>query len=63
MSDPTCPTYRVLSAAEKAAVERVKAAGAELIAAIRLTPQSRETALAITRAEEAVMWAVKGITA
>lgn len=55
--------YRVLSDAEKAAMVAVKDAGAALLNAFDTFCQpSRETSLARTKAEEAVMWAVKGIT-
>ena len=55
--------YRVLSDSEKAAMMYIKDAGQALIEAIRgQTPSGREQALAVTKAEEAVMWAVKHIT-
>lgn len=63
--------YRVLSDAEKAQMVRVKDLGLaflqELHAAGQTDPLrerfgSRELSLAATKAEEAVMWAVKHIT-
>ena len=56
-------TYRILSDDEKAAMVRMKDIGAEFIAECRKVGQSRELSLAITNAEQAVMWAVKHITA
>ena len=56
-------TYRVLSDDEKAAMVRMKDIGAEFISECRKAGQSRELSLAITNAEQAVMWAVKHITA
>jgi hypothetical protein len=55
--------YRVLSDEEKATVQRIKDAGEDLLTAIRSAGPSREISLAITKAEEAVMWSVKGVTA
>lgn len=54
--------YRVLSEAEKDRMAAVKDKGAELLALIESLGGSRETALARTKTEEAVMWAVKHIT-
>jgi hypothetical protein len=57
-------TYRVLSDEEKKAMQAVKDAGASFVAELgRFCHPGRETSLAITNAEQAVMWAVKGITA
>lgn len=55
--------YRVLTDAEKAQMLAVKDAGAALLAVIEALPASKGRSCAITRVEEAVMWAVKGITA
>lgn len=55
--------YRVLSDAEKAQMQAVKDRGAELWELIDGIGSSRELSLAKTRAEEAVMWAVKHLTA
>jgi hypothetical protein len=54
--------YRVLTEAEKADMVAIKDRAADLEAAINKTAPSRERSLAITRLEEAVMWAVKGVT-
>lgn len=55
--------YRVLSVAEKAQMKRIKDLGSEFVSAVESTGRSRENALAITKIEEAVMWAVKHLTA
>jgi len=55
--------YRVLSDKEKAAMVRIKDLGLEFLTAIDdCIPQGRENSLARTKIEEAVMWAVKGLT-
>jgi hypothetical protein len=55
--------YRVLSEEEKRGMVNIKDIGAALINAINLhVPVGREGSLAKTRVEEAVMWAVKGLT-
>ena len=56
-------TYRVLSDDEKAQMVALKDAGAAFLALCDETGQSREMSLAKTKAEEAVMWAVKHVTA
>lgn len=56
--------YRVLSEPEKLAMSAMKDAGEAFLAALdKYCQPGRETSLARTKAEEAVMWAVKGITA
>lgn len=55
--------YRVLNDAEKATMVAVKDRGVELLALIKSLGASRELSIAATRTEEAVMWAVKHITA
>jgi hypothetical protein len=55
--------YRVLSDAEKAQMIKIKDAGQALIDIINETGKSRELSLALTNAEQSVMWAVKAITA
>lgn len=55
--------YRVLSDAEKADMVALKDMGAAFIAKCREMGNSRELSLAITKMEEAVMWAVKHVTA
>lgn len=56
-------TYRVLSDAEKAQMVAIKDAGATLLKLIEETGGSRELSIARTKTEEAVMWAVKHVTA
>lgn len=56
-------TYRVLSDAEKAQMVAIKDAGAALLKLIEQTGSSRELSIARTKTEEAVMWAVKHVTA
>lgn len=55
--------YRVLSDEEKAQMVRIKDAGQALIDIINETGKSRELSLALTNAEQSVMWAVKHVTA
>lgn len=55
--------YRVLSDKEKEAMLAVKDQGAAFLSILEShCGQGRETSLARTKVEEAVMWAVKGIT-
>lgn len=54
--------YRVLTEAEKAAMVAIKDKGLELLELIDAQGQSRAAAIARTKVEEAVMWAVKHIT-
>jgi hypothetical protein len=54
--------YRVLSDYEKEQMRRVKDLGGEMLAYVTQLGNSRETALAKTKIEEAVMWATKHIT-
>lgn len=55
--------YRVLSDDEKDKMLRLKDAGMAFLDVIDFcTPKGREASLARTKAEEAVMWAVKGLT-
>ena len=54
--------YRELSAAEQITLRDLKEAAEELEAHILDAPDGREKSLALTRLEEAVMWAVKGVT-
>lgn len=56
-------TYRVLSDPEKAQMVAIKDAGAALLKLIEDAGSSRELLIARTKTEEAVMWAVKHITA
>ena len=55
-------TYRVLSEGEKAQMQQIKDLGLQFIEACDVIGASREMSLAKTKAEEAVMWAVKHIT-
>ena len=55
--------YCVLSDDEKAQMQTIKDKGLELHALIESVGKSRELSLALTKTEEAVMWAVKHITA
>lgn len=55
--------FRALSDQESGAAERIKLLGAELWFAINALGEKREYSLAKTNLEQAVMWAVKGITA
>jgi hypothetical protein len=54
--------YRVLTDAEKSAMQAIKDKGLELYNLIESIGQSRELSLAKTKTEEAVMWAVKHLT-
>ena len=72
MSDTFRKAYRPLNADEADLVEAVKASAETLEAALDALPQpgeigapgrGRATSLARTKLEEAVMWAVKAITA
>lgn len=56
-------TYRVLSDDEKTQMVELKDIGASFIAKCDEIGQSRELSLAKTNAEQAVMWAVKHVTA
>ena len=55
--------YRVLSDAEKANMNAIKDEGLKFHALVSGIGKSREISLALTRIEEAVMWACKDITA
>ena len=54
--------YRVLTEGEKAQMVALKDLGAAFIAECQKIGTSRELSLAITNAEQAVMWAVKHVT-
>lgn len=56
-------TYRVLSDGEKIDMQAIKDKGLEFHNLIENIGHSREISLAKTKVEEAVMWAVKHITA
>jgi hypothetical protein len=55
--------YRVLSDAEKANMQAIKDMGLQFHDLVAGIGNSREISLAKTKVEEAVMWAVKHITA
>lgn len=55
--------YRVLSGAEKANMQAIKDMGLQFHDLVAGIGNSREISLAKTKIEEAVMWAVKHITA
>ena len=55
-------TYRVLTDAEKQQMVELKDIGAAFIAKCHEIGGSRELSLAVTNAEQAVMWAVKHVT-
>ncbi|MCJ7993230.1 hypothetical protein J5N58_01285 [Rhizobium cremeum] len=55
--------YRVLSDEEKARMAAIKDKGQELLDLIAECGGSRELSIAKTKTEEAVMWAVKHVTA
>jgi len=54
--------YRVLSDSEKSQMQAIKDKGLELHSLIDGIGKSRELSLALTKTEEAVMWAVKHLT-
>ena len=54
--------YRVLSAAEKAAMQSLKDDGLAFWEKLDKLGASRELSIAKTKIEEAVMWAVKHLT-
>lgn len=55
--------YRVLSDEEKTSMQEIKDMGLAFHDRIGALGNSREVSLAKTKVEEAVMWAVKSITA
>jgi hypothetical protein len=55
--------YRVLSEAEKASMVAIKDEGLKFLELVSALGDSREISLAKTKIEEAVMWAVKHVTA
>lgn len=54
--------YRQLTDGEKILMDALKDQAFELHKIIGATPKGRESALALTNLEQAVMWAVKAIT-
>lgn len=57
------PQYRVLNQVERDRIDLLKDQAASLCTTIEALPESRERSIAITKLEEAVMWAVKAQTA
>lgn len=55
--------YRVLTDDEKARIVAIKDAGQALLDQITMMGTGRELSIARTKTEEAVMWAVKHLTA
>lgn len=62
MSDTFRKTPRALTVGDLAAVDRIKDTASTLHALFDSESPNRELAIAKTRLEEAVMWAVKGVT-
>ena len=62
MSDVFHSVYRELSVEEKQLMAKIKESAEELYTLFDELAQGRETALAKTKLEESVMWAVKGLT-
>lgn len=60
-TDATRP-YRILTDAEKQHMHELMDIGVAFITKCNAVGSSRELSLAITKAEEAVMWAVRHIT-
>jgi hypothetical protein len=64
--NPTPTAYRTLSDEEQQVILRLEELGKQFINALKTAdmvhPAGREYALAKTKTEEAVMWAVKGVT-
>jgi hypothetical protein len=60
-NSPVRHSYRALSDTEKARMSAIKDMGDAFLTEIS-NDQGREFSIARTRIEEAVMWAVKGIT-
>jgi hypothetical protein len=54
--------YRILSEEEKLQMKGIKDLGLEFVVFCNGIGRSRELSLAITKMEEAVMWAVKHVT-
>ncbi len=62
-NSPVRHAYRVLSEEDKAKVAEIKDAGLAFLDALPAGVHSRELSIARTKIEEAVMWAVKHVTA
>lgn len=59
---PQTPGHRELTADQVERIAAIKDAGAALMEVLDIQPSGREVSLARTKVEEAVMWAVKGVT-
>lgn len=62
MSNTFRTTYRELNSEEKNNISEIKTRAETVLEILNSLPKSRESSLAITKLEEAVMWGVKGIT-
>lgn len=62
MPDTFRKQYRPLSDGEKATMDLIKTHAEGLLEVLNRLPRSREQSLAVTNLEQAVMWAVKGLT-
>ncbi|TCM58222.1 hypothetical protein C8J36_101121 [Rhizobium sp. PP-F2F-G48] len=62
-TDTVRATYKPLTDLQKEQMATVKSCGQELIEIIDGIGPGRETSLAKTKVEEAVMWATKAVTA
>jgi hypothetical protein len=63
MSNTFRPVHRELTTTEQKSIDAVKDAAVLLETCIMIaTPNGRHRSLAMTKLEEAVMWAVKGAT-
>mgnify|MGYP001605845030 FL=1 len=56
------PKYRSLTDQEKGLHDSPKATAVQLEDLFEQTPDGREKSIAMTKLEEAVMWAIKGLT-
>lgn len=62
MNDPMRKQYKELTDGDKAAILNVKSKGEDFLNYLNGFEGSREFSIAKTKIEEAVMWAVKGLT-
>lgn len=59
----TTPGHRELTSTEAQQIAAIKAAEAAFLEELDQLPRGREVALAVTKVQEAAMWAVRGVTA